>query len=126
MTYGEARDAVAREDVDADGIGFVLNGDGVTCLDLDDCVEGGEPNVFARQFIRALEVDGPLYVEFSPSGNGLHVWGYSDMPQGKIIAGGNLKVEVYPNKRFITMTGKPYRDGRLRRLHIHNALRLVA
>jgi primase-polymerase (primpol)-like protein len=126
MTYGEAREALARKDVEADGIGFVLNGDGVVCLDLDDCVEGGEPNVFARDFIRALEVDGPVYVEFSPSGKGLHVWGYTDMPKGKVVAGGNLKVEAYPNKRFITMTGKPYREGRLRRLHIHNALRLVA
>ncbi len=126
LTYGEARDAVKRGDVYADGYGFVLNGDGVTCLDLDDCVEGGEPNVFARDFVRALEVDGPLYVEFSPSGRGLHVWGFSDMPKGRVIAGGNLKVEVYPNKRFITVTGKPYREGELKRLHIHNALRLVA
>ncbi len=123
MTYDEATDAVSRRDVDADGVGFVLNGDGLTCLDLDDCVKRGEPNVFARDFIRAL---GDCYVEFSPSGRGLHVWGFSDMPKGRIIAGGNLKVEVYPNKRFITMTGKSYRDGQLGRLSIYNALRLVA
>lgn len=123
MTYGEARDAVAREDTKADGLGFVLNGDGVICLDLDDCVEGGEPNVFAREFVRAL---GDTYVEFSPSGRGLHVWGFGSMSKGRVFAGGNLKVEVYPDKRFITMTGRPYRDGALGQLDITNALRLVA
>jgi primase-polymerase (primpol)-like protein len=123
MTYGEAREAVAREDVEADGLGFVLNGDGLVCLDLDDCVEGGEPNVFARDFIRAL---GDTYVEFSPSGKGLHIWGYTDMAKGRVIAGGNLKVEIYPDKRFITMTGRPYREGALAQLKIINALRLVA
>ena len=123
MTYEEASDAVARGDVRADGYGFVLNGDGVVCIDLDDCVEAGEPNVFARDFIRAL---GATYVEFSPSGRGLHVWGLSGFPKGRVFAGGNLKVEVYPDKRFITMTGRPYREGMLARLDITNALRLVA
>jgi primase-polymerase (primpol)-like protein len=122
MTYDEVVEAL-NDGVNADGPGFVLNGDGVVCLDLDDCVENGEPNVFAREFINAL---GPAYVEFSPSGRGLHVWGYSDIAKGRVITGGGLKVEVYPDKRFITMTGRPYRDGSLGVLSIVNALRLVA
>lgn len=125
LTYDEAREALTRG-VDADGLGFILNGDGVVCLDLDDCVEAGEPNPFAREFVRALEALGETYVEFSPSGRGLHVWGFSDITKGKVLAGNNLKVEIYPNGRFITVTGKPYREGRLTRLHIANALRLVA
>lgn len=123
MSYGEAADAVSRRDVETDGYGFVLNGDGIVCLDLDDCVQGGEPTTVARDFVRAL---GDTYVEFSPSGRGLHVWGFSDIPKGRVIAAGSLKVEIYPSGRFITMTGKPYREGGLAELHITNALRLVA
>lgn len=121
LSYAEAVSAAKRADVD--GVGFVLNGDGIVCIDLDDCVVDGVPNVFAREFINAL---GNSYVEFSPSGRGLHVWGYSDIPKGQVIKTGTLKIEVYPSKRFITMTGRVYREGALGELHISNALRLVA
>jgi primase-polymerase (primpol)-like protein len=123
MQYSEARDALNREDVDANGLGFVLNGDGVVCVDIDDCVEGGEPTVEAREFLDAI---GRTYVEYSPSGRGLHVWGFAFMDKGRVFKGRHLKVEVYPNKRFITVTGRPYRDGELGRLDLDAALPLVA
>lgn len=123
MTHGEAVDAVNRKDVAADGFGFVLNGDGVVCVDLDDCVEDGELNRFAREFVSEL---GPTYSEFSPSGRGLHVWGYATLSKGKVLAGKNLKVEVYPAGRFITMTGNVYRNGELVSLNLSDALQLVA
>lgn len=123
MQYSEARDALNREDVDANGLGFVLNGDGVICVDIDDCVKGGEPTVEAREFLDAI---GRTYVEYSPSGRGLHVWGFAFMDKGRVFKGRHLKVEVYPNKRFITVTGRPYRDGELGRLDLDAALPLVA
>lgn len=123
MTYRDARDAVEANYVAADGLGFVLNNDGIVCVDLDDCVVDGEPNEFAREFVSAL---GSTYCEFSPSGRGLHVWGYASLDKGKVLAGENLKVEVYPAGRFITMTGKVYRDGGLSSLNLSDALQLVA
>lgn len=123
MQYGEACAALNRDGVDANGLGFVLNGDGLVCVDLDDCVQGGEPTAVAREFLDAI---GNTYVEYSPSGRGLHVWGYAIMDKGRVFKGKSLKVEVYPSKRFITVTGRPYRDGELGRLDLDAALPLVA
>lgn len=106
----------------ADGIGFILNGDGVVCLDLDGCVEDGVIDPLAQAFIDAL---GTSYVEFSPSRTGLHIWGFSDLERGKVLAGGALKVEMYPNGRFITWTGDAVQNVPLAPLNVANALRLV-
>ena len=104
----------------------MLNGDGVTCIDLDDCVEAGEPNVFAKDFVRNMAaLTGPTYVEFAPSGNGLHIWGFSDLKKGRVTVAGQLKVEVYPAGRFITVTGRPYVRAGLNRLDTNTALALT-
>ena len=82
--------------------GFVLNGDGVVCIDLDHCVVNG------RVVGRAAEILAQLpktYVELSPSGTGLHVWGYGHVEQGRKLPGG---VEVYGAARFITVTARPW------------------
>jgi primase-polymerase (primpol)-like protein len=109
-----------------DGLGFVLNGDGLVCIDLDHVVADGVTDPLADAFIDAL---GDSYVEYSPSGNGLHVWGFSDIvDKGSVLAGGALKVEIYPSGRFITVTGRKYHRSQdtLGVLNIVNALRLVA
>ena len=93
-----------------DGVGFVLNGDGVICLDLDDCVVDGVPNVAASRFIDELP---NTYVEFSPSGNGLHVWGFGFMDRGRRFTADGLKVEAYPDGRYLTVTGDVYRAASL-------------
>ena len=108
-----------------DGIGFVLNGDGIVCIDLDHVIVDGVVDPLVDSFIDAL---GDCYVEYSPSGEGLHIWGYSDIPgKGKVYVGGAIKVEIYPDKRFITVTGRLYHKGQnsLGVLNIANALRLV-
>ena len=105
ISYREAKSLTV-----GDGFGFVLNGDGLTCVDLDDCVEAGEPTQAARDFIDNLAkwTGGPTYVEFSPSGGGLHVWGVSSLSKGRVLKSDGLKVEAYPSGRFITVTGRPY------------------
>ena len=122
VSYQEAQDAFKDPQVRADGVGFILNGDGIVCLDLDGCVVDGVIDPLAQAFIDAL---GTSYVEFSPSGQGLHVWGFSDLERGKVLAGGALKVEMYPNGRFITWTGDVVQDAPLSVLNVANALRLV-
>jgi primase-polymerase (primpol)-like protein len=102
-----------------DGFGFVLNGDGIVCVDLDDCVTDGVVDAEAADFVAGI---GETYSEFSPSGRGLHVWGYGSLDKGRRFTAGNLKVEVYPAGRFITVTGRPYRKSKLDVLYLDWAL----
>jgi hypothetical protein len=106
-----------------DGVGFVLNGDGIVCIDLDDCVTDGVVSVEAVRFVDAL---GVTFSEFSPSGNGLHVWGYGFMEKGRRFTQGGLKVEAYPAGRFITVTGNPYRFAGFGVIDLEAALKMVA
>jgi hypothetical protein len=102
-----------------DGLGFVLNGDGVVCIDLDDCVIDGVPNTLARELIFSLP---RTYVEFSPSGRGLHIWGFAALDAGRKFMRNGLKVEVYPNGRYLTVTGRAYRSAQFAELDLTGLL----
>lgn len=90
------------------GIGFVLNGDRIVCLDLDHCLDGRRVTPWAAQILAAVP---GTYVEVSPSGDGLHVWGLGDVARGRRlrVAGGGL-LEIYGAERYITVTGKRFGD----------------
>lgn len=91
------------------GLGFVL-GDGIGCIDLDHCLVAGRPTAEARAFLR----DYPgHYIEVSPSGDGLHVWGLQKEQGGRRQSIGGLSVERYSVGRYITMTGNVYQHGEL-------------
>lgn len=87
--------------------GFVL-GEGIGCIDLDHCLIGGELTASAERFLAGLP---PTYVEVSPSGDGLHVFGF--LPEGRgtkrFVAG--LSVETYSVGRYMTVTGRPFRGS---------------
>lgn len=85
-----------------DGLGFVLNGDGIICIDLDHCFDG-KPNAAAQALIDSLP---KTYIEVSPSGTGLHIWGYANLSKGRRFDRNGLSVEVYPNGRYLTVTGR--------------------
>jgi len=106
--WGRFDDAVLSEH--GDGVGFVLNGDGVVCLDLDDCVADGVPSRAALDLLALLPV---TYVEFSPSGRGLHIWGFGFMDRGRRFTRDGLKVEAYPDGRYLTVTGDVFVDAPL-------------
>lgn len=99
----------AFESTVGDGAGFVLNGDGVVCVDLDSCVVDGAPNAWAQKIL-AMFPDAP--VELSMSGRGLHVWGTGPLVS-RVVAFDGGKVEVYADKRYIAMTGVWVRRGEL-------------
>lgn len=100
-TYAEAKRSTV-----GDGIGFVL-GDGIACLDLDNCLDAkGRPNALARSVLARLP---GAYVEVSPSGRGLHVWGYAAEQPGRVRDG----IEAYSVGRYVTVTGNVYQPGRL-------------
>ena len=94
------------------GLGFVLDGDGVVCLDLDHALDDGELLPWARAIVDAA---GPTWVEVSASGTGLHVWGRGSLPHGRRIPFGSGSVELYGIGRYIAVTGRTF-GGTPRRL----------
>uniref|UniRef100_UPI00404892BB hypothetical protein n=1 Tax=Flavobacterium sp. TaxID=239 RepID=UPI00404892BB len=86
------------------GIGMLLNGDGLVAIDIDGCVHDGEPS---PESLAVMRDHGVGYVEFSPSGTGLHGYGFADLRGVKktrfTLCG--IKVEIYSHSRFMTVTG---------------------
>jgi len=85
--------------------GFVLAGDGIVCLDLDHCLVGGALTEQAAQIVARCP---DTYIEVSPSGDGLHIWGRGNVRRGRKVAG----VEVYGTGRYITVTGIRFAKSR--------------
>lgn len=102
-SFEEAVDAVKR--LDASGIGIMF-ADGLCGVDLDHCLDGGEPNPQAREFVETLQ----SYTEVSPSGTGLHILCLGKLPPA---AEGRRRdaVEMYDATRFFTVTGNAYLDA---------------
>ncbi|WP_030997490.1 DNA primase [Streptomyces sp. NRRL F-5630] len=88
------------------GLGFVLSdGDDVVCVDLDHCLNPltGRLAPWAAAIVRDA---GTCYVEVSPSGDGLHIWGRANVRQGRRIRRPDgTAVEIYGTGRYIAMTG---------------------
>lgn len=115
-TYAQAK----RSRV-GDGLGYVLvAGDGVVCLDLDHVLDGGELVPEAEALLDRLPA---TYVEVSPSGTGLHVWGRGDLVIGRRTVVDGVRLEAYGDRRFITVTGRRWRGApcRLADLEIRSA-----
>ncbi|MEW1867032.1 bifunctional DNA primase/polymerase [Streptomyces caelestis] len=108
-TWSRYRDAAASSA--GAGLGFVLDGDGVVCLDLDHCLDvEGTVAGWAQNVLDA--VAGSSWVEVSPSGDGLHVWGHGRLPggAGRRLRLGEGTVEVYATGRYIAVTGRTFGD----------------
>jgi len=93
---------LAYEEGERDGVGFVLNGDGVVGVDLDKCVHQGVPDPAAMEVMERI---GCKYVELSPSGTGLHGFGYGPLLVGTRGVFNGVKVELYSSGRYLTVTG---------------------
>ena len=83
------------------GLGYVL-GDGVGCIDLDHCIDGGVLADWAR---RILDQCPLTFVEISQSGHGLHIFGFIPERAGRNRREGVEAVEVYSIGRYIAVTG---------------------
>lgn len=82
------------------GFGFMLGG-GIGCLDLDHCLTPDGLTDFAGEVLAAVP---GTYVEVSPSGTGLHVFGLLPEGPGRKVPG----VEVYSRARFMTVTAEVF------------------
>lgn len=104
-TWGMYKDAAASSA--GVGLGFVLSDeDDIACLDLDHCLNPltGRLAPWASAILRDA---GATYVEVSPSGDGLHIWGRADVRQGRRIRRPDgTAVEIYGTGRYIAMTGR--------------------
>ncbi len=91
---------------DLDGIGFVLaEGDGITGVDLDHCIDdAGNLLPWAQEIVDHLD----SYTEITPSGQGLRIF-----VEGKLPGTGRKKdnIEVYDKARFLTVTGHHLREA---------------
>lgn len=92
--------AAAVKSKAGDGIGFML-GAGIGAIDLDRCIVDGRLEPWAQDIVDRCP---PTYVEVSPSGTGLHIFGHLDGAPGRGQRGGD-RIEVYSRQRFMTVTG---------------------
>lgn len=78
------------------------------CIDLDHALLDGELRPWARRIVDRLP---ETYIEVSPSGAGLHVWGFGSVERGRRIRRGDSSVEVYDRGRYITVTRQPFENA---------------
>lgn len=88
------------------GIGFILSvRHPFACIDIDDCRPDDE------RLRQILELAPDAWCEYSPSGNGIHVWGVLPdkesyrLPERKQIGYSGKKYEWYAAGRSLTVTG---------------------
>lgn len=84
------------------GIGTLLNGDGLVCVDMDQCVSNNQINPKALELFEQM---GFGYIEISPSGTGLHGFGYAKRLRAFKGQINGVNVEFYAQGRFMTVTG---------------------
>ncbi len=105
-TWGSFQEAVAAVNWHlAAGIGIEL-GNGICGVDLDHCIDDGEPNAFASEVIEALQ----SYTEISPSGTGVHILCKGRLPDREGRKDSLLGLEMYDKARYFTVTGRAYCD----------------
>jgi len=114
-TWTNYQTAVAGAIINAkQGVGFVVNGDGIFGIDLDGSYnpKTGKIAEWAERIIDACE----SYTEYTPSGTGLRVWVRGTLPPGARVFnldpavgyGNKVKIEVFETARYFTVTGDSY------------------
>ncbi len=90
------------------GVGVLLTGNGIVGFDVDDyaITFTNRPDVKAWVEQATKGSSDDAYAEISPSGNGLRLFVRGNLPdQGRKVG----SLEVYDNKRFLTITGASYK-----------------
>lgn len=100
--YRTACNAAALGNVD--GIGFMFDGSGIAGIDLDDCLHDGVLDDWAADIVARCV---GTYIEVSPSGRGLHIFGRATVGAGRRLG----QVEVYDRGRYFTVTGQRWVDA---------------
>ena len=116
-TYDRAKEWERNLQGPRKGVGFVLGLDlPYICIDLDHCINktdgtftDDEAGKTARRVMDILTRNGEeTYIEFSPSGEGLHIWGRAVLPKVKEKGTRGKYIEMYRAGRYMTVTDRPY------------------
>jgi len=112
-TWGSFEEAIALYKQGGwEGVGFVLDGDGLVGVDIDKCITDGKPDPVALSILDQLDA---AYVEISPSGSGLRAFGYGPkLETGRKGVFNGINVELYSQGRYLTVTGHVLKQGPLR------------
>jgi hypothetical protein len=106
-TWGDFEAAWAAYEAGSwDGLGFVFAPeDELVGIDIDACV--GDDNTLSNL---AREVLGQVltYVEYTPSGAGLHLILRGQLPWGRGVNNRAKGIEAYDHGRYFTVTGRPW------------------
>lgn len=110
-TFDYANTAVMIED-DIDGLGFVLNNEGLVFIDLDNCIDlpSGKMHATAEKIIETFS----SYTEISMSGTGVHILMKGDIPDdGRKANKGILgfPIEMYKSGRYVALTGNIFNNN---------------
>lgn len=98
----------AEQSKAGDGLGFALGG-GFACIDLAHCYDSrGHLADWAKMLL--APVIGRTWVEISPSGQGLHIWGRCAERKGVKVRG-LMDAEAYSQGRYMTYTGHAWRNS---------------
>lgn len=110
----------ARRSHCGNGVGYVL-GDGIGCIDLDDCFTEDGLAPWAQAIV---DQNPQTLIEVSMSGRGLHIFGVLAEQPGVVIRD-HRKVEIYSTGRYIALTGMRYGNSpaALRPLNISGIVR---
>lgn len=101
-TWGRFEEAVSALNTGKyDGIGFEFHKDGFVGIDFDNCIENGVLNEWVSSWVARFN----SYVEYSPSGTGVHIICEGYLPDKAIK---RPEAEMYDCGRFFTVTGKEY------------------
>ena len=111
----EAAMKYAREN-NCEGLSILLDKKyGITCIDLDKCIEieTGKLNERASKLVETLS---GTYIERSTSGNGLHIFVKDDILKNGTynmtsVDKNKGDLEVYDDKRIMSLTGDMYSNG---------------
>ena len=108
-TFNEAITKIAKGKVD--GIGIAL-GNGLSGTDLDDCIK--TDGTLTSDAIEIINLLSGTYIEYSPSGRGLHLlhWGKKPVGSKNKVKMQEMKcLECYDQGRYFTVTGRVYGDA---------------
>lgn len=86
-------------------------GNGIGCIDLDHCINPDGTLTYGAQKI--VDHYPHNWIEISPSGTGLHIWGTAPERAGFKREWHGQSIEFYSKSRFITITGRTWQAGQL-------------
>lgn len=103
-------------------IGYVLNGDGIVCVDIDvkNSMNEDDATLWTPDDVKALQKDiarrfaeAGAYIERSRSGQGFHIWVKCAQTLLPFLNRRSKKygIEIYSDKRYIVCTGQRVSGG---------------